>query len=479
MKTILVVEDEKLIRQGLVAMLRRAPVPVETVLEARNGQQALEILHAQPVEVLITDIRMPGMDGIELMQRTKSLPHPPLAIVVSGYDDFNYAVEMLRGGVRDYLLKPVERQKLYDTLQKLENELSTARHECENTEQLRRQALRYLALDGSIPTAEREKLLARYAATFPPSGYTVLYSHLQPGALPPLLEQPIHDIRGNCILIVPPDTPTDADPTARLGQSALHHGLAELNMACAEAATAYRRAYFAPGACCLAWQPPAEETAAGVVEEKEIQKITQLVGVSRWREAYTQVEALTLRVQNNLLTPEAMGDAARALAKQLAATYRTMLPVDEDLDNIADIWRYASVQEYLAALGGWMDAFTQRLAHEFDDYHNKQKIRDAVVFMRNNYAQSLNMAVVSNEVSMNYSLFSLLFKQYVGSNFVSYLQTLRVEEAKRLLTETEYRVGEIGHKVGFTDEKNFLKVFKQNVGITPTEYRKAGQLGKR
>ena len=69
-----------------------------------------------------------------------------------------------------------------------------------------------------------------------------------------------------------------------------------------------------------------------------------------------------------------------------------------------------SVEEYLQAFESWAERFSQLLAHEFDDYPNKQKIRDAVVYIHENYMSQINMAAVSNEVSMNYSLFSLLFK---------------------------------------------------------------------
>ena len=93
--------------------------------------------------------------------------------------------------------------------------------------------------------------------------------------------------------------------------------------------------------------------------------------------------------------------------------------------------------------------------------------------MQQNFRQPLNMAQVSNHVSMNYSLFSLLFKQYTGSNFVSYLQKLRLDEAKKLLETTDWRVNEIGRRAGFSDEKHFLKVFKAAVGMSPTEYRKS------
>ena len=97
-------------------------------------------------------------------------------------------------------------------------------------------------------------------------------------------------------------------------------------------------------------------------------------------------------------------------------------------------------------------------------------------YIQQNFRQPLNMAQVSNHVSMNYSLFSLLFKQYTGSNFVSYLQKQRLDEAKRLLETTDWRVNEIGRRAGFADEKHFLKVFKSVVGMSPTEYRKSAVL---
>ena len=86
------------------------------------------------------------------------------------------------------------------------------------------------------------------------------------------------------------------------------------------------------------------------------------------------------------------------------------------------------------------------------------------------------MAVVSNHISMNYSLFSYVFKQYTGHNFVNYLKNLRVNEAKRLLEETDLKVNEISGKVGYNNEKHFMKIFKNTCGVSPTEYRKNTRL---
>ena len=74
MRTLLIVEDEKLIRQGIKVMVQRSGVPVERILECSNGEQALEVLKTEDVDVMFTDIRMPKMDGITLVKEAQSLP---------------------------------------------------------------------------------------------------------------------------------------------------------------------------------------------------------------------------------------------------------------------------------------------------------------------------------------------------------------------------------------------------------------------
>ena len=106
MNTLLVVEDEKLIRQGIVAMIRRSSVPVEEILECRNGEEALEILRKQRVDVMFTDIRMPKMDGIEMLKELRAEGNDVSVIFLTAYSDFSYAQSALKLFASDYLLKP-------------------------------------------------------------------------------------------------------------------------------------------------------------------------------------------------------------------------------------------------------------------------------------------------------------------------------------------------------------------------------------
>ena len=89
-----------------------------------------------------------------------------------------------------------------------------------------------------------------------------------------------------------------------------------------------------------------------------------------------------------------------------------------------------------------------------------------------NYMKDLNMAVVSNYISMNYSMLSYLFKQYTGTNFVNYLKGIRIKEAKKLLSDTDMKIIEVSRAVGYDNEKHFMKTFKAECGVSPGEYRK-------
>ena len=106
--------------------------------------------------------------------------------------------------------------------------------------------------------------------------------------------------------------------------------------------------------------------------------------------------------------------------------------------------------------------------HFFNFMLLKYKMQRAVDYIRQNYRKPIDMAEVSNHVSMNYSMFSYAFKQYTGQNFVNYLKELRVQEAKRLLARTDMRVIDISRRVGYENEKHFMKTFKSLCGVSPT-----------
>lgn len=98
-------------------------------------------------------------------------------------------------------------------------------------------------------------------------------------------------------------------------------------------------------------------------------------------------------------------------------------------------------------------------------------MKRAVQYIHENFNRDINMAMVSNYVSLNYSYFSQAFKEYTGYNFVDYLKKIRIEKAKELLENFDYKIYEVGEMVGYKNSKQFAKTFREMEGISPIEYR--------
>lgn len=119
MYTAVIAEDSKPILRNIEALMRSTELPVRIVFMASNGLDALEYIRAHPVDILLTDIRMPKLDGLALIGQCREVNPALKAVLISGYSDFEYTRKALNLQVFDYLLKPVERQQLAEVMQRL------------------------------------------------------------------------------------------------------------------------------------------------------------------------------------------------------------------------------------------------------------------------------------------------------------------------------------------------------------------------
>ena len=127
MRSLMIVDDEKNIRYGLKTMIEREFPDQYEIRLAAQGQEALDSYRAVPADIVITDIRMPVMDGIRLIEALAELEGTlgvkPVVLILSGYDDFEYAKAAIRYQVKEYLLKPIRRDELFAALRKTEEVL--------------------------------------------------------------------------------------------------------------------------------------------------------------------------------------------------------------------------------------------------------------------------------------------------------------------------------------------------------------------
>lgn len=120
MDTLLIVEDEPATRRYLKSLVQESGVPVGTIMECDNGDAAFQIVQKYRVDAMFTGIDMPGMDGLELVRRVHELARPPLTVVITDSDDLLHVVQMMRNGAQEYVLKPIERERMNEILGTLE-----------------------------------------------------------------------------------------------------------------------------------------------------------------------------------------------------------------------------------------------------------------------------------------------------------------------------------------------------------------------
>lgn len=473
MNTVLIAEDEKLIRLGLKTMVQRAPVSVGEILEARDGEEALAILKSRAVDLLITDIRMPRMDGIELVSHSQTLERPPMVIVVSGYDDFNYAVSMMRNGVSEYILKPVERQQFYDILSKMETRFLLQKQAEEEKYEKYLHTLRYLALEQESDSAAYEKAVEAVREPFFREPFLGILTAAEAEGFPEeTIRVPVH--KRLCLYLLPDREKDKAVLPEISGISQSRSGLEAVRGCYLEALDAWKRSFFTekPVTAGHGGEKPRPVGLSG-------DQLLQLMSLQREKEVMRLLHAWARTVAEGRAEAESYALLCREFVESLQKNYGNLILSEDRCSRFLKLWDFDRISGYLNGLDEWLAELCTRIAQEFADYQNRQKIREAVCYIQEHFREPLNMAVVSNQVSMNYSLFSLLFKQYTGKNFVNYLQNLRVNEACRLLEETDWRVNEIGRRSGFTDDKHFLKTFKAAAGMSPTDYRKSKLLLKK
>ena len=141
-------------------------------------------------------------------------------------------------------------------------------------------------------------------------------------------------------------------------------------------------------------------------------------------------------------------------------------------EELGHFLAFSDLGQYREAVMEWIMELHRKKNREEESHGADKKMQMAVVYIDENYNKNLNMAVVSNYLSMNYSLFSYSFKQYTGTSFVNYLKEIRIREAKKLLEDTDLKVQEISARVGYENEKHFMKTFRGQCGVSPSEYRR-------
>ncbi len=474
MNKILIAEDEKLIRQGIKAMIERAPITYSEIIECKNGKEALNIINSTKIDVLFTDIKMPKMDGITLVKNISELKTKPEVIIISGYDDFSYAVSALRYGAREYILKPIHRDEINKILVKLEDIINQKEKEElkeQNIKNIIEQQIKYILINPQITKEELESIAITLETNFFLNKQYKIYCfsiHIEFNENESLY---FEDINNQNILIIPRNKQMpEILYNKAVGISTIKEGLYNLRNAYNEAVIARKYAYI-ENKNYIEYNIDLNKDIKTLLSELDIDKFIQMLGTNKIEEAKKVFINIFNSKNLESIHYESFELLMDRMQKKITNTYSLVIEQDI-LDNINNYYKNLNLKYYIEKFIKYIETINIQILKEHEDFRNKQKMKVAIEYINEKYNKDLTMAVVANYVSLNYSFFSQVFKDYTGMNFVNYLKTIRINNAKQLLSETDFNIAEISNKVGYENEKHFMKVFKNVVGVSPTEYRK-------
>ena len=204
---------------------------------------------------------------------------------------------------------------------------------------------------------------------------------------------------------------------------------------------------------CRWFQRTSKDFEYGV---KYMMQTANLICSNKLEEAISQLTAFSEGVKSGKYNINEFQEQMKIIIRTTMKVYKNVLAnKEEDINELADIYSFETIDKYMDVIKEWINHFNELVGQDIDEHKTNIKMQKAIEYIKEKYATDLNMAVVSNYISMNYSLFSYTFKQYTGTNFVNYLKNIRVGEAKKLLTETDMKINEISQAVGY-DHENTL-----------------------
>ncbi|TNJ55216.1 response regulator [Paenibacillus hemerocallicola] len=490
MWNVLLVEDESFVRRSLKQLIRWEDMGFTIAGEAGDGQEALEMMRTRQPDLVIADIIMPVMDGIELMKRARAEGMESSFVVLTCMNEFEYARQALELGASGYLLK------LSMNVKSLEEALSKAKKELTRNMQARSQVVSppfqrlyrdtwqslfggaaeggeadidaFAGIDNRYESvwigsflhgAERFSLndVQRFIPTTPGSG-TVMHSYTHFGQTSVFVWNPA--------AIGPRQKPDESLPwPAAFSRIADRR---DMRSAWGRVLRALDTAWYDGRTGII----PIDTFEPGAVEPDSFTWRTE----REWIHSFEQRRLDEFR--------ERLQDGWNAVERRrlpMAAVKETAIRIDRILSRIAGL--NGTAEEELAACTGHRqlvrlllsnaERYAERWASHAHPITGHPEIDKALGHIHRHSHEDVTLKAVAALVAMDEAYFSGLFKKKTGVTLIHYVQQVRVNRAKGLLEQTELAVGEVGERVGFPNTNYFIKIFKRWTGQTPSEYRSA------
>ncbi|MCX8131793.1 MAG: response regulator [Clostridia bacterium] len=529
MYKLLVADDEQIVLDSIRYIIDKNFDGNISVSTARSGREAIEAAETLKPDIVFMDISMPGINGIEAIKEIKSIYRQAVFIIITAYDQFDFAKEAVKLGVYEYLLKPVNRMKIVEIINKsielIENEREKRRKELELKERLEsiipilengfiysilffednRRELGYYKEFLNITEEYGYIMIIEFGET---NGDGVLSNKIGFSVKSQSFYPYFRDtIKRFCKCIVGPvmlnriiafvmedsqeeeydhrlkalkvaeqiyeiiTEKTGADFQIGIGKS--YKGIENLCRSYEESVKAIKKA--GSKGVVHYMDLPAEikvDTAYIAEMEKTIIEKACSGDTDLCLQAFNQIfECLQLDYADNL-------ERIRTrIIELMVLIHRTVAEYGDGEDGILTGYDY--IHEILdikdaMILKAWCKERLKNISHLAGNIRQKKLskiIVNAKKFIDENYFNEISLDDVARGVNISPNYFCKLFKDETGENYVEYLTFIRIQKAKEFLEEGKYSVKEVCYQVGYSDPNYFSRIFKKVTGITPTEFK--------
>ncbi len=521
MYQIFVVEDELLIRQNIRNIIESMNGPYAFCGEASDGEMALSMMQDLMPDILLTDIRMPFLDGFELISHVKAMMPWLKIIIISGYGEFESAQRAISLGVDLYLLKPIRSADLAEAIGKIAAQISDGKatnalpsgYDKDELRVALHQHFMQQLFHGSAPTGQLlERARALELSLVHPLYQVVLFYFDRedavrrdlPAAITAILNNPslsLYYFNGSdqlALLLCGPDKEALNEEVYRMIHI-VRHELKDLSIVITtvvgnvtERISSIKDAYDT----AVAMLKKVHSVSGGQVIDvndtaqiaADIVSFTSPFGEEfQQKLLYAAIEDVPALLDGYLGGPDGnqfnsmlfryytLVDILKIAVRIVSAAEATADPKDiaarfsHDYDIFAASGRRDSFQKLALAL---LQEAVRMKQDNLGFLKHRHVISRAEEYVAHNFCDpNISLISVAKHVGMSAAHFSTIFSQTLGKTFINHLTSMRIEKAKELLAQTDMKLATIAMEIGYNEPNYFSHVFKKNEGITPKEYR--------
>ena len=523
---VILVDDEAEVIDMIEKKIHWNDLGFEVAGSATNGVKALELVEKLQPDVVLTDIKMPYMDGLELSRRLNR-EYPNIYIMLcTGFDEFEYAKEAVHLEIKEYMLKPVNATELSESLTNLKHTLDREREEKLNVKKLndyfqevlpKLQSNFFISLiEGRVEKQEYERFLQAYQVDMkgPLFGCVIFHTsenHVPEGMNPLLLSMSVErEIKqrlmdqwncrefiymGNTLLILELDAEdkitqiTDAcdrfcrwayrimGAVVTAGIGTVCDSLYEISLSYERAreAVSYRVLYGTKRAINIGEIVPKEQIKPVQSEESRMQTLFRAIRIGDSTEIERAAHGEMEKLHKNT---ETMSQYNLATMEIVSGFFKFC--TDNSLDfnkisgNMQNIYEKVSQMDE-STLTEWIVQMSERISEKLKCARNssaRRLIVEAQNIVKERYMEAdISLDEVCAVLGVSNSYFSSVFKKEAGKSFISYLTDYRMDIAAEMILNTDEKSYTIAEKVGYLDANYFSYVFKKKFGVSPSKYR--------